>query len=147
MGSCKLDVGLTDINPQGLENAYCGGTDREMVMSGSVRLQIWVMLTIALLAITRLLASTQSHAGPQPCSSQIAHADVESHIQADGQSDMDPSVAHDCCAQACTLCAPSFAVMSLLAYKFERAPVHINPCSPLYGQIPSPGRHPPRTAV
>jgi hypothetical protein len=147
MGSCRLDFRLTDINPQGLENAYSGGIDREKMMSGILRFQNWIMLTVALLAMTLLFASTQSHAGPPPCPSQIVHAGGENHIQTDGQTDMDHSATHGCCAQACTLCPPSFSVMSLLADQFERALVPITACSPLHGQIPSPGRHPPRTAV
>ncbi|THV19821.1 hypothetical protein [Peteryoungia ipomoeae] len=138
---------MTDINPQGLENAYSGNIEREKVMSGILRLQNWVMLTVALVAMTLLFASTQSHAGPPPCSSQILHAGGENHIQIDGQTDMDHSATHDCCAQACTLCAPSFSVMSLFAEKFARVLVPITACSPLQGQIPSPARHPPRTAV
>jgi hypothetical protein len=138
---------VTDINPQGLENAYCGGIDREKVLIGTVRLQNWVMLTVALLAMTLLFAFTQSHADPQPCLSQIVHAGGENHIQTDGQTDMDHSAAHDCCVQACTLCAPSFAVMSLFADQFERPLVPITARSPLHGQIPCPGRHPPRTAA
>lgn len=114
------------------------------MMSGTVRLLKWVMLTVAALAMVFLFALTQSHAGPQHCQTQVVHSDREHHVQTVGSTGDNPLV-DTCCQRACTVCVPSLSTMLQTLEIVERAPVYIPPSSPLHGQIPAPGRHPPRS--
>jgi hypothetical protein len=115
-------------------------------MSGTVRLLKWVMLTIATLAMVFLFALSQSHAGPQHCWTRTVHAGGESNVRTGGSIIVDPLV-DTCCQRACTVCVPSSSTMLQIPEIFVGAPVRIRPSSPLQGQIPTPGRHPPRSAA
>ena len=115
-------------------------------MSGTVRLLKWVMLTVAALAMVFLFALTQSHAVPQHCLTQVIHSGGESHIQKGGSTGDNPLV-DTCCQRACVVGVPSLSTMLQIPEKFERVPIRIPLSSTLQGQIPTPGRHPPRTAA
>ena len=135
-----------EINPQGAGSSYCGVRDRERTMSGTIRLLKWVMLTIVALAMVLLFAPPQSHAGPQHCRIQVVDSGGESHVQTGGSTGANP-LTDTCCQRVCTVCVPSSSTMLQIPEKFERAPVRIPLSSTLQGQIPAPGRHPPRTAA
>lgn len=115
-------------------------------MSGTVRLQKFFILIIAAVAMTFVFASNQSHADLRHCSFHLVHADDVSDIPTDGSTGM-ASSAEDCCASACTNCVTSWFTLALAPDKFERAPIRVVLSSPLNGQIPNPGRHPPRSAA
>lgn len=115
-------------------------------MSNDLKLRIWTMAVFAALAIGLLFASTASHAGPQPCSTHVAHADQASHMKTEDLA-ASGSLAEAYCANDCMLCV---AYSSLVLYSpegFGRGPICLEPPSRLHGQLPVPVRHPPRSAA
>ena len=115
-------------------------------MSNDLKLRIWTMAVFAALAMGLLSASTASHAGPPYCSTHAAHADHGSHMETQdlGASN---SVAGACCTNDCMLCVASSSLALYSPEGFGRGPICLEPPSRLHGQLPVPGRHPPRSAA
>lgn len=119
---------------------------REKVMRRTLGLRNWIMVTIVALAMTPLFASAPSHAAPLSCLSRIVHAGGGSYMPADDRKGLD-LWANRCCASACTLCVTWSSPISLAPEAFELGPILVVRSFPFRGQIPAPGRHPPRSAA
>lgn len=116
-------------------------------MGRAVRLQVWLRVVMAALAMMLLFASAQSHSSPLPCSA-TSHVGANSDLSLHGSADTDTDMAYDdCCGSVCTVCIPPVAVITLVQDSLERGTVVIAPTARLYGLAPGPGRHPPRTAA
>lgn len=119
---------------------------RDTLMLGMVRLKDWAVLAVALLAMAGLFASSQADFSSQRWSYPSVNAYHGSRMSTGGLTSSYRSTDASC-TSTCAVHAVALSMLPLAPELSERGLNCIEPSSRLDGQLPMPGRHPPRSAA